>query len=105
MGSLFKNRNPFEKNLSFSYKMKELINQRDAEGRLHGVWEDYYSNGTLSWRVHWHHGKQHGVWEWYWDNGTLGGRKHWHHGEQKGLDIQWDYQGRITDKAYHLVIR
>ena len=86
-------------------KSNRIINQRDAEGRLHGLWKHYRSDGTLSWRVHWHHGKQHGVWEWYWDNGKLWGRKHWHHGEQKGLDIQWDSQGRITAKEYHLVIR
>jgi hypothetical protein len=61
--------------------MKELINQFDAEGR------------------------EHRTWELYWYNGTLGRREHWHHGVRKGLDIQWDSQGRCTQKAYHLVIR
>ena len=85
--------------------MKELINQRDAEDRRHGVWEHYYPDGTLVWRRHYHHSRRHGVWEDYWGNGTLGRRGHFHHGVRKGLAMWWDTQGRITDKAYHLVIR
>ena len=61
--------------------MKELINQRDAEDRRHGVWEHYYPDGTL------------------------GRRGHFHHGVRKGLATWWDTQGRITAKEYHLVIR
>ena len=85
--------------------MKELINQLDAEGRHHGVWESYRPDVTLGWRSHWHHGKGHGVWEWYYSNGTLQWRAHWHHGEQKGRETWWDSQGRITHKEYHLLIR
>ena len=85
--------------------MKERINQHDAEGRPHGVWEDYYPDGTLGRREHWHHGKGHGVWEGYYSDGTLRWREHWHHGVKKGLAMWWDPQGRCTLKAYHLVIR
>ena len=85
--------------------MKRLINQRDAEGRRHGVWESYYSDGTLWWRDHYHHDQRHGLWEHYYPDGTLVWRAQYHHGVQKGLDIQWDYQGRIASKRYHLVIR
>jgi antitoxin component YwqK of YwqJK toxin-antitoxin module len=85
--------------------MKELINQRDAEGRPHGVWERYHSDGTLWWREHWHHGKRHGVWEWYRPDGTLGRRDHWHHGVKRGLETWWNSQGGITGKRYRLVIR
>ena len=85
--------------------MKKQINQLDSEGRHHGVWEDYYSNGTLSWRGHYHHGTLHGVWEGYYSDGTLWWREHWHHCEQKGRETWWGRQGRCTQKAYHLVIR
>ena len=81
------------------------VNQRDAEGRPHGLWEGYYPNGTLFSRAHWHHGKWHGVWEWYYSDGTLWWREHWHHGVKKGLAMWWDPQGRCTRKAYYLVIR
>ena len=85
--------------------MKERINQRDAEGRAHGLWENYHSNGPLWWRGHYHQGKVHGLWDWYRPDGTLGRREHWHYGDRKGLEIRWDSQGIITHKAYHLVIR
>jgi antitoxin component YwqK of YwqJK toxin-antitoxin module len=86
-------------------KNDERINQHDAEGRPHGVWEHYRSDGTLQWRAHYHHGKGHGAWEDYRSDGTLGWRTHWHYGVRKGLDTRRDSQGRITRKAYHLVIR
>ena len=85
--------------------MRSKITGFDTEGRRHGLWESYYSDGTLGIRRHYHHGTLHGVWEWYRSDGTLRWREHWHHGEQKGLDIRWDTQGGITDKAYNLVIR
>jgi hypothetical protein len=85
--------------------MKELINQHDAEGRRHGIWESYYSDGTLWCREQYHHGRWHGVREWYWGNGTLGWREHYYHGVKKGLEICGNYRGRIASKRYHLVIR
>ena len=85
--------------------MKERINQRDAEGRCHGVWEWYYSDGTLRWKEHWHHGKLHGVSEVYYSNGTLEWRRHYRHGVRRGLETVYDRQSRIKHKAYHLVIR
>jgi hypothetical protein len=85
--------------------MRELINQRDAEGRRHGVWEIYRPDGTLWLRGHWHHGRPHGVWEYYRPDVTLWRREKWHHAVKKGLATCRDYQGGITDKAYHLVIR
>jgi antitoxin component YwqK of YwqJK toxin-antitoxin module len=50
--------------------MTEPINQRDTQGRRHGVWEYYRPNGTLWWREHWLHGVRAGLWEWYWKNGA-----------------------------------
>jgi hypothetical protein len=47
----------------------------------HGVWEDYYLDGTLRWR------------------------EHRYQGRLKGLNTMWNAQGIITDKFYHLVIR
>ena len=49
------------------------VNQRDLEGRRHGIWKHYWGDGTLWWRGHYFHGKEHGVWEWYYGlDGTLG---------------------------------
>jgi antitoxin component YwqK of YwqJK toxin-antitoxin module len=50
--------------------MKKPINQRDSEGRKHGVWEDYYINGRILVREHYMHGKAHRLREWYHTDGT-----------------------------------
>ena len=50
--------------------MTTPTNQRDSEGRPHGVWEGYWPNGTLWRRRHYMHGKPHGLWETYHENGA-----------------------------------
>jgi antitoxin component YwqK of YwqJK toxin-antitoxin module len=85
--------------------MKFEINQLDSEGRPHGVWEYYYTNGTLWWRVHYHHDKQNGVWESYYEDGTLEWRRHYHHDMLKGISKWWSYQSTVKRKVYNLVIK
>jgi hypothetical protein len=51
--------------------MTAQVNQHDPQGREHGVWEDYWANGTLWWRRHYLHGKGYGLSEWYKRTGTL----------------------------------
>jgi antitoxin component YwqK of YwqJK toxin-antitoxin module len=68
--------------------MTALINQTDPEGRSHGVWEDYYTDGTLWWRTHYRHGKEHGVREGYCKDGTLVLREQHLHGKRHGA---WQY--------------
>jgi antitoxin component YwqK of YwqJK toxin-antitoxin module len=48
----------------------EQVNQKDAQGRLHGVWEWCYEDGTLMWKEHYLHGKRQGITEWYNTDGT-----------------------------------
>jgi antitoxin component YwqK of YwqJK toxin-antitoxin module len=50
--------------------MTAQVNQKDPQGRPHGVWEDYYTDGTLWWKCHFHHRKLHGLWEVYREDGT-----------------------------------
>jgi antitoxin component YwqK of YwqJK toxin-antitoxin module len=51
--------------------MTAPINQFNAQGRPHGVWENYRGNGILMWRGYYLHGKLHGLCEWYRVDGTL----------------------------------
>lgn len=80
------------------------INQRDSEGRRHCVWESYWGNGTLSCRVHYHHGTLHGVCEDYRTDGNLWRISHYRHGVRRGLVKKWDVWSRVT-KEYDLIIR
>jgi antitoxin component YwqK of YwqJK toxin-antitoxin module len=50
--------------------MTEQVNQRDTQGKPHGIWKYYYLDGTLWWKAHWHHGKVDRLQESYWTNGT-----------------------------------
>jgi antitoxin component YwqK of YwqJK toxin-antitoxin module len=105
--------------------MKQKLNQHDAKGRRHGVWEDYWSDGTLGWRRHYLHGKRHGLWEDYRSDGTLYRRGHYHHGKEHGvweeyhsndtlslrvfynmgsrvgLEEKWDEKGNLTYSKNH----
>jgi uncharacterized protein len=85
--------------------MKQKLNQLDAEGRRHGLWEHYYPDGTLWQRRHYHHGKAHGLWEHYYPDGTLWGKGHCHHDRLKGIVKWWNPQGGISTKRYQLILR
>ena len=81
--------------------MKKLINQRDAEGRAHGLWERYRLDGTLWWREHWHHGKLHGVWERYRSDATLWRRAHYNMDRLVGLEQEWNEKGELVKSVDH----
>ena len=42
-----------------------MINQLDSNGFAHGTWENYFSNGQLSYRNNHLHGNRHGLAEDY----------------------------------------
>jgi antitoxin component YwqK of YwqJK toxin-antitoxin module len=48
-----------------------LINLYDEKGKRHGLWEEYYSNGQLSYKGNYVNGEEHGLWERYYFNGQL----------------------------------
>jgi len=81
--------------------MKKLINQHDLEGRRHGVWESYRSDGALMWRAHYHHGKMHGVCEWYYSDGTLGRKVHYNMDRLVGREQEWDEKGELVKSVDH----
>jgi antitoxin component YwqK of YwqJK toxin-antitoxin module len=43
-----------------------------VNGKEHGYWEDYFSNGQLMFKGNYVNGKRHGYWEDYFSNGQLG---------------------------------
>ena len=85
--------------------MTHTTNQKDPQGRPHGVWEDYRPDGTLMWRGHWLHGEPHGLSEWYHPDGHLMQRGHYHHGTPHGLWEDYHPDGTTYAKRYHLRIK
>ena len=84
--------------------MTGQINTRDSEGRRHGVWEHYWSNGTLWWREHYYQGKFHGICEHYHSDGTLSWRYRYLHGTPHGLSENYS-EGIPYIKRYFLRIK
>ena len=53
-----------------------IKNQLNKEGKRHGYWEHYTSNGKLWAKGNYKGGKEHGYWESNWVDGKL--RKHFY---------------------------
>jgi antitoxin component YwqK of YwqJK toxin-antitoxin module len=85
--------------------MTEQINQYDSQGREHGVWEWYWSNGNLMWREHYLHGKKHGLWEGYRPTGTLAWKCQYHHGIAHGLWERYHLDAVLKEREYYLNIK
>ena len=85
--------------------MKKKINQKDTQGRRHGLCEWYRPDGTISWRSHYHHGVLHGLWERYLPDGHLWERSNWHHGVLHGIWELYRSDGTTYAKQYHIRIR
>jgi antitoxin component YwqK of YwqJK toxin-antitoxin module len=85
--------------------MKALINHYESQGMLPEVWEDYWLDGTLRKRVHYHKRKKHGTWEEYFINGQLEYRDRWNHGRRQGLAVEYNRSGTSVFKSFHLNIK
>jgi len=70
---------------------KNIINQRDKNGKRHGLWEEYYSNGIISSKGEYKNGRQHGPWERYHSNGQLSFKGEFKKGKSIGIWYEQRY--------------
>jgi antitoxin component YwqK of YwqJK toxin-antitoxin module len=84
--------------------MTHQVNQYDAEDRPHGVWSDYWEDGTLRWRARYLRGELH-IYEHYWEDGTLSRRRRFHLGKLRGLGEYYYIDGTLDNKTYFLDIK
>jgi hypothetical protein len=60
-----------------------LRNQKDENGALHGPHEVFH--GKMLWyRHHYNHGERHGMWERYYSDGSIIYHGLFHHGVKRG---------------------
>jgi antitoxin component YwqK of YwqJK toxin-antitoxin module len=85
--------------------MTQATNQKDSQGRRHGVWADYWSSGTPEWKVSWDHGVLHGIWESFYSWGQISHRKKYDKGVLKGIEIYFFGSGKTRKKIYHLPLK
>lgn len=56
---------------SFFLSAQADINQKDSQGRKHGIWKKKHTNGRLRYVGHFDHGKEVGTFRFYYDNGDV----------------------------------
>jgi antitoxin component YwqK of YwqJK toxin-antitoxin module len=65
--------------------MRKDITHYNKQGKAHGYWEDYYSNGNVFYKGYYHNGKRHGYWEFYNFDGFLTQKGNYDNGDRIGL--------------------
>ena len=79
------------------------IKPYNKKGQAHGYWEQYYSNGQLSYKGNFINGKKDGYWEDYLLNGNLAYKGNYVNGERKG---HWEvgFNGFTQSEVYRLPV-
>jgi len=70
------------------------INQYDKDGLRHGLWESYYSNGSIKTTTNYHHGTMHGAYTEFYSNGKISESVNCLNGYMEGLRYWNDLDGR-----------
>jgi hypothetical protein len=81
-------------------KALNFINLFNAEGKEHGLWERYFSNGKLSCKGDYVDGNRQGLWEYYYDNGKLASKGDYVDGKEHGL-WEYYYDGELCYKGFY----
>jgi len=68
-------------------------------GKLHGLWVEYYDNGQLEWKGTHKDGKREGSWVWYYDNGQVRTKGTYKDGKQTGPWVHHYDNGQIWTKG------
>lgn len=71
-------------------------------GKRHGIYQKWFSDGTISFESHYQNGKIHGTSKSWWQNGCLRSLANHEHGIAQGEQLQW-YQSGAKFKRRTLV--
>ena len=74
---------------------------RNAKGKPHGLWEDYFPSGQLSYKGHYINGERHGYWEVYYSNGQLYYKGHYVNNKCHGYWERYHDNGSLDYKGYY----
>ena len=55
--------------------------QKNQYGRIEGIWECFWENGSISWRTPYRDGKEDGIEEWFDEQGNIVETTLWKDGE------------------------
>ena len=72
-----------------------IISETNYEnGKIHGFWKEYYSNGTLMHSAEYFFGQKNGSEKWYYKNGVLKSESIFEYGELVSDALYWDESGK-----------
>ena len=77
--------------------MEISIVEFPKEGRIDGLEEWFFEDGSIQCKTTWKEGKPDGLEEWFWENGNVRGRTPYKAGLFHGQEIYYDEQGNITE--------
>ena len=70
--------------------------QRNSKGQLEGLWEYFWENGKIHWRISYKEGKRDGIQESFFKNGNIHHRTPYKEDKRDGTQNFYDEQGNIT---------
>ena len=75
-----------------------LISETNYEnGKLHGYWREYHSNGQLMHTIKYFYGQKNGYERWYYKNGTVKSEVLYEYDLEKTPMLSWDESGKILN--------
>lgn len=78
-----------------------VLQRTYLEGKKHGIWTTYYSNGILREKRRYHHGSKEGEHLRYWPDGKLRSQYHLKNDVYEGNNKEWNSAGTlISDRNF-----
>ena len=89
--------NDLTPHIEYWYNENVLIKgQRNSKGQEEGIWEGFYENGNIKWRIPFKGGKEDGILERFYPNGNIRSRTPYKEGNEDGTQNFYNKQGNIT---------
>ena len=85
----------------YSDGTKEDERSFDDQGRLHGEYLSWYTNGLRATEWSYYHGKKHGKQLFWWQNGQIADEEYFLDGELHGMSTAWSASGDIMSIDYY----
>jgi antitoxin component YwqK of YwqJK toxin-antitoxin module len=73
----------------------------NAQGQRHGLWEQYHTNGQLSYKGTYINDMEHGPWVTYYDSGQLWVKGTYNMGQRDGIFEWYNLNGSIKETRFY----
>ena len=75
-----------------------LISRANYEnGKLHGLWESFYDDGTIMHSINYFYGQKNGFERWYYPSGKLKTQTMYKFNRKESEIMSWDESGKIIN--------